>query len=274
MSDWTEVPFRERAGPRVGRRLFIAAPSYDGWTREENREGLRRPSESAEKWTVIPGRGSLLAYVFNRLWLSAYNSRAEHGWTHFAMHHADVEAPPGWADVLMDEMDAHQADVLSACVAIKDGRGLTSTGLAHPENGSIRRLTWHEVHRLPETFDGPAACRVLGAPEGSGLAVNTGLMLVNFDTVSKFIPPGSRGEKDPGLFFSVLDGIREEAGGNLTACVLPEDWNFSRSCRERGLSVMATRKVPVAHHGEGRYPSGVDGGPWGDWLTDAGDKGD
>ena len=267
---WQEVPFRQGQARR-GRRLFIAAPSYNGWTREENREGLRRPSETAENWTVQPGKGSLLAYVFNRLLFGAYNTRPEFGWTYFLLHHADVEAPPGFADVLMDEMDRTGADVLSACVAIKDGRGLTSTGLAHPENGSIRRLTWHEACRLPKTFDGPTACRVLGAPEGSGLAVNTGLMLLNFDKIAPFLRPGHLGADDPGLHFSILDGAREEPDGRLTACVLPEDWNFSRACRQRGLKVFATRLVRPVHHGEACYPAPGDE-PWGDWTTDKGDS--
>src|SRR5271169_2349317 len=74
---------------------------------------------------------SLLAHNFNRLWCAALNQREKLGLTHFAMHHADVAAPSGWLDTLVDEMHRVGADVLSCVIALKDARGLTSTALHH-----------------------------------------------------------------------------------------------------------------------------------------------
>jgi hypothetical protein len=242
------------------RRLFIGVPTYNGSMRSEAFDGLRRPSFSAEKWTVQFQHGSLLAYVFNMLLVAAVNSREEFGWNIFGMAHNDISFEPGAFDVLMDERERCGADILSVVVPIKDGRGVTSTGIVQPD-GSIRRLTLTEAFNLPETFDGRDACREMGLPETCRLAVNTGLWVCDLDKIVPLIPKG--------LWFSIADSVKELPNGKLKVGVWPEDWNFSRLCHEFGLKVMATRKVPVFHYGEGRYPSCE---PWGTWTTDEGDE--
>ena len=73
---------------------------------------------------------SIATHTFNMLWAQAYNARRELGLTHFAMLHSDVHPDENWIDTLLDEMDRTGADVVSAIIAIKDCKGLTSTGLA------------------------------------------------------------------------------------------------------------------------------------------------
>ena len=116
--------------------------------------GLLQPSLGARKVCLVVGGGSLLANSINRLWVQALNERTDHGWTHFAMHHADVQAPAGWVDTLADEMARVGADVISAVVPIKDYRGLTSTGWRDPGVGphprglhARSRRCWHSPRR-------------------------------------------------------------------------------------------------------------------------------
>ncbi len=265
MRDWVEVPFEEpkppseangrpphAAAPDGPPRVFIALPTYNGYHKSHALIGLIQSTARAQIHFQL-GFGSLLAMNFNSLWAHALNSRGEGRWTHFAMHHADISAPTLWLDVLTDEMDRVGADVLSVVVAIKDDRRTTSTGVVQDDN-TIRRLTLKEVHRLPETFgeDDLRAAGICGR-----LVVNTGLW------VCRFTEPWVED-----VCFHVGDGVCRQTGGDFRVKTMPEDWNFSYWAGERGLKVMATRKVRTVHWGEAAFPSDL---PADGWTTDLGD---
>ena len=205
---------------------------------------------------VVGEQGSLLTYVFNRLWAECYNLRARKDAprrpTHFAMLHADASPDPGWLDVLHDELCRLDADVISVVSPIKDHRGITSTGVQNLDTRRIRRLTMHEVLALPETFDAVGA----GYP-GRALMVNTGCWLCRLDRpwVEDF--PG----------FTILDGLQKIAGQRLPQ-VVSEDWNASRWWHDHGVKVYATRKVRLAHYGGVPYRNDT---AWGSWKYDKGD---
>jgi len=233
------------------RAVYLALPCYGG-VEPGALPGLLLAT-SAARWTLMPYGGSLLAYTFNNLWVGALNSREAQGWTHFAMHHNDIDAEPGWLDTLMDELDRTGADVVSVAVAIKDTRGLCSCGVME-QSGNIRRLTLRELYQLPETF---GIEDIAWAPEGSHLAVNTGLW------VCRFTAPWV--EK---VCFNIADAIVKGDDGTYRAHVLPEDWNFSRWLHQQGLRVRCTRKVTAGHTGKSRFANDR---PWGDWSEDLGD---
>lgn len=237
------------APPPPADNVFLAVPHY-GALEPESLPGLMLASQS-RRYTVRLNCASLLAHNFNRLLCDALNERRAEGYTHFAMMHADQGPPPGWLDTLIAEMERVNADVISVAVAIKDGRGLTSTGMRDPRTGDIRRLTTTELHRLPETF----AASALGDGE---LMVNTGLWAARFD---------DWWEDFPG--FTITDAIVKEPDGTFRAGVMPEDWAFSQWCHNRGLRVFATRAVPVVHYGRSGFANDR---PWGEWLTDKGDR--
>ena len=93
---------------------------------------------------------------FNTLFAVALNRAARGEITHFAMLHADIAPMPGWLDVLLEECDRLDADLVSALVPLKDGRGITSSGLGRigdPWGGAFRRVAVRELAGLPETFD-------------------------------------------------------------------------------------------------------------------------
>ncbi len=261
MRQWTEVPFREQhAEPRAialppgQARVFVALPTYNGYHKSQALMGLLMPSVKANIHYEI-GFGSLLATNFNHLLVGARNSQKEAGWTDWAMHHADVSVPPLWLDAMVDEKRRVGADVLSAVIAIKDERRLTSTGVVEA-NGTIRRLTLKEVHRLPETF---SAADTTAAGIVGELVVNTGLLLVDFTQ------PWARD-----FCFSLADSIATDPDGTQRPLSLPEDWNFSHWCNEKGLRLFATRKLLVQHWDGGTC---WDNGPHPDegWDTDLGD---
>lgn len=196
---------------------------------------------SAGKNRCLPGAhgSSLLAKGFNTIWHGALEIRRrepERGITHFGMLHADIAPEPGWVDVLVDEMERTGADVVSAVVPIKDGKGLTSTAVEDPadEWSVLRRLTMREVHRLPETF----SIDDLGYDDGRALLVNTGCWLAD---LSK---PWCRD-----VVFTIRDCVRFLADGTPEVCVIPEDWGFSKWLHGRGGKVLATRKVKLVHFG-------------------------
>ena len=49
--------------------------------------------------------------------------------------------------------------------------------------------------------------------------------------------------------FGSVDTITKNAEGKFTAHAWPEDWNFSEWCYDKGLKVVANKKVPVNHRG-------------------------
>ena len=204
-------------------KVLAGLPSYDGqrWNGSAistlHRAGVDTFEESR----------SLLANVFNRCWVEALNRRkSAFPVTHFLMLHADIiPTATDWFEQLWQEFNANKCKVLSVAVPIKTEAGLTSTAL---ESGNLwrpRRLTMTEILDRPVTWT------------ASDLLVNTGLMLVDFREpwVEK-------------ICFTVNDEIHEE-NGTWVAEVEPEDWHFSRQCRDLGVSVWVTRRVAVAHVG-------------------------
>ena len=267
MSEWQRVPFRavcaEKPPPGPA-KVFVGLPSY-GQVSDHALDGIIQATMADDAavggWHLKALRQSLLAYCFNGLVCSALNTRDEHHWTHFALHHADIGAQPGWLDLMVKEMAAVGADVLSAVVPIKDDRGLTSTGLRHLTNNCTRRLTMKEVLKLPETFTRAEA----GAKDGEVLAINTGLLLFRLDQ------PWVTEIDDDGCLpwaFNIKDKIRMAANGKFVPLVWPEDWQFSSWCARRGLKVFATRKVKLSHYGESAYNNDH---AWGNWDTEQGD---
>lgn len=183
---------------------------------------------------------------FNKLWSEALNTRAEKGWTHFAMIHSDVEPEPGWLDVLLEEMRRVGADVLAVVLAVKDNRGLTSTALQDRTTLYTHRLTLKELSLMPQTFDAKAT----GEPD-SDLLIASGLW------VCDFTKPWVEN-----VWFEMRDRIIRTPDGKFSAANWSEDWNFSRQCRELGVKVFATTKVQARHHGAADYDNFRARGTW------------
>lgn len=180
---------------------------------------------------------SLLAFTFNTAWANARNGAEDGIFTHFLMLHKDVcprNMPPGtmdWFDKFAGEMEKTNADVLSAIIAIKDERGLTSTALDTDYWGPQRITVKQANEQLPVTWTTDT------------LLFNTGMMLIDL--------------RKPWIHethFTINDRI-VRVNGKWMAQTEPEDWNFSRQCKRLGVRYFVTRVVPVDHYGIGGYCS-------------------
>lgn len=236
------VPFVKTPPPSAETRLFLALPSYNGWVKGNCIGGAAFATQQGQIFVEV-GCASILTVNFNQLWTKALNSRREGRWTHFAMMHADISAPPGWADVLIAEMNRTGVDMISAASPIKDHRRLSSHG-AVQQDGSIRRLTMKEIHRLPVTFTTDDLPRV--GIEGP-LVVNTGLWVCRFD--QPWVEQ---------VWFHINNGIERMPDGTFKAAMLPEDWFFSRLLTQKGVRIAGTRVCRVGHWGEVEFTNEPD----------------
>lgn len=242
-------------------KVFVGMPTYDGTAHAAACQAVyitptdTRKADGIEYFPCIHG-GSLLSNNMNQLYVMALNGREKYNFKWFAMLHADMEPGNHWLDVLIDEAEEHGADMMTAVVPIKDERGVTSTGIAHPKHNlaPYLRLTQHQVNHseFPDTFDLDACVDALARlPEGlcipdaprTRLLVNTGAMVVRLDR------PWS--EK---LVFSTAEHIIK-VRGKFVAKVESEDWRFGKLLADLGGKVMATRKLEIRHHGTGHFDS-------------------
>ena len=235
--------------------VFACMPTHSHLVDMKANAALQHPTIRNDVKVKLGQRtSSLLATGFNRYWCQALNERFDY----FAMLHADICPAHGWLDILMDEMKATGADVMSCVVPFKEATGLTSTAIGDPEQTwkPRRRLTMKEVALLPDTFDAADA----GYP-GDVLLVNSGCFLVD---LSK---PWCRELNEDGsakFHFTINDRIVNTRGQFLTE-VESEDWFASRQWARMGVKVLATKKVVLNHRGVFGYPNY---GEWGDFEED------
>lgn len=215
-------------------KVFLGIPTYNGQVREELPGVILMASLSGLIDKLRVQGLSATTYNFNQLYAKALNSRKD-GITHFCMLHADITPENSFVDKLLELMEKHEADVMSAIVPIKDSRGLTSTALYESVKGSDpnfrpRRLTMHEVYNnYPPTFT------------DEKLLVNTGCMLVDI-----------RKPWAEKVCFKFFDNIIER-NGTFVPVFTPEDWLFSKEARALGAKLFATREVKVTHYGNGHF---------------------
>jgi 2-polyprenyl-3-methyl-5-hydroxy-6-metoxy-1,4-benzoquinol methylase len=200
--------------------------------------------------SVFPLQFGDIEHNFNMMLCSSYSERKDKELTHIAMAHSDIGAQSGWLDVLLEEMDRLDADIMTTVLPIKDERGLTTTGIRYPEVWGTRRLTMHEIARLPETF----SIDDTDEPRGT-LAINTGLWVARFDERSRI--PWHRFEG-----FHPKHKIDWSDPENPQAWFDSEDWLFSDWLAKEGIKAYATRK-PVAFHRGGQDFGNQ--GTWGTW---------
>ncbi len=204
--------------------VVLGLPSYTGWRRHLG--SLMAVLSSGYEIHTVESQSSLLTASFNMCWAQALNLRKERGATHFMLLHADVYPHGPWLRILLEEMTAVEADLLSVSSPIKSLTG-QQLSVALESND-----LW--VPKILTQDDIPAATWT-----HPNLLVNTGCMLVS-------LTPSWIG---PDLYFTIDDRIVEHEGRYVMRCA-PEDWNFSRSVRDRGGRIFVTNKVELTHYGE------------------------
>jgi hypothetical protein len=198
---------------------------------------------------------------FSILWTDAINMFERGEIDLFAMLHGDLTPDPTQRplDILVEEMEAHGADLVSTVSAIKDHRGVSSTGIADLDDPwrPFRRYTIREVlEKLPPTFDAAA----LGYPDRP-LLHNTGLWICDLRK-PVFRAANAAGELD--LTFQFPTRSIRGPDGRWMHQRESEDWYFSRELWLRGVrNTWATSRVRLTHHGRLDY---VNFKPWGAYL--------
>lgn len=225
----------------------VGMPSYGLCSFSSCRAQLR----ASEKMTtrLFNYESSLLAQSFNVLWAGALNMARETKVDYFAMIHSDVEPNGYWLDEMVDELEAHRLDVLSAIVPIKNTKGLTSAGYERetPDDWRIGgRFTMTEVFQLPTTFTKEHV--------GRELVMNTGCWVCRFNP-----------EWATKVCFTIRDRIVQQPDGGYLAEVVPEDWDVSRQFRSLNLKLGLTRRVKLGHRGTAIFGNDK---PWGSYEYD------
>ena len=216
---------------------------------------------SKEHGLLVSGMASpsLLSMGFNSLWADAL-TRSEAGEiTHFAMLHSDIGAGEFWIDTLMRIMEERKCDFVSVINAIKDSRGVTSSGLAIPGKSwnPWRRFTMKQLYLMPPTFD----AEDIGHPDFV-LLHNTGCWLADLRNPLFH----ERDEEDNlKLFFRITDRVQKR-NGRYKVNVEPEDWFFSRRLHELGAKTCMTREVVTTHLGRQEWTNQED---WGTYTEDS-----
>jgi GT2 family glycosyltransferase len=231
-------------------KVFIACPTHDGRIHFKTAEALYDQASRVHELFIEVGSTSLLNWNCNQMLCRALNMRAQHSFTWFAMLHSDVAPEPMWLDKLIDIAEKEGADMLSACIAIKDESGDVSTGISNPLNdhwnlSRINKILLSDTY-LPETFDIEDVQNVFKRsihPE-SKLLVNTGCCIVRMDLASQ-------------VLFQGEDRIIINGEGQYEAHVDSEDWNFSRQVNDLGGKVMATYAVKCQHVGVKAYTATI-----------------
>ena len=246
--------------------IFLATPHYDGKLHGGAAMGAFIPAfaTSRQDVQIMPRNlgGSLLAFVFNRLWAEALCYAAVGKVDYFVMLHADVCPVEGWLDTLVGECERLNADVVSTVIPIKQSgvpwekiATTTAVGTMDDTWHPTRKLTLGECHSFPPTFS------IADTPwPKQRLLVNTGCWIADLRK-----PFWLETYADGKLkhYFTIRDGIKlhgrfPDGRLQIEPLVESEDWGFSRRLPV-DAKVYATTAVKVVHVGEAK---------WRNWMPD------
>jgi predicted O-methyltransferase YrrM len=156
--------------------------------------------------------------------------------SHMAFLSSDFSTQPGWLDVMMDEMDARDADLISVAAPLEEGNGVLSCGWGDPEVplGLFRRFTMREVYNLPPTFN----VRQTEYPDKFLLHGNACWVADLRKDVFRAVDPAN-GLKASFLNHSWVfkEGMMWYAGEEMPS------WYWSRRLAELGAKTLITRKI-------------------------------
>lgn len=232
-------------------KVFFGLPTHSGTRTDGAALAIVNHGLQEGGMFIKPFACSLLAHGFNRLWCQALHEKYDY----FFMLHADVEPCEGWAAILLEELQANDADVVSAVVRIKDNHGIVSTGIGIPGDPYrlLKRFTLKELKQLPKTFTAEDA----GHP-GYPLLVNTGCWVADLSKPWCRATDASNRLK---TFFTINDEIVYDSEQDIYKILVePEDWHFSRRLYEAGAKVMATKAVSCEHTGPKQWSTDEDCG--------------
>lgn len=209
--------------------------------------GLMHATQNKHNVSAVVINSGCLPHGMNCTFHEFFNGFKNDKFTHFGMIHSDMRPDKHWIDTLIEEMDKHGADFISAAARIKDDRNLTNMGVQKPGEPNTRRITMTELFELPETFSVADTIYPDYWP-----AFNTGACLVK-----------------AGPWMDAFEGFRVANwftkgpdGDQRFSQFYPEDWGFTSWLHTQGCKVMATRKVRTWHTGLKEWGTDRDEGTW------------
>ena len=207
--------------------------------------------------TVQVANAAVGTFGFQLLYTQAINAHQNGEISHFAMLHSDVQPMGQWLDILLDDM-GNDYDLVSAVSAIKDNRGLSSSGvgdLADPWTPH-RRWTMKELQEFPEVFTAADA----GYPDRVLLHNNACFAVdLRSECWRKTGPDGA-------LLATHQFPSRTAHDGHWWVCRgESEDWYYSRTAHLAGARSAITRRVRMVHTGSMPFTNWQ---PWGKFEVD------
>ncbi len=209
---------------------FLGIPNYGAI---ESQTVLTIMNATNKPKVVYMRSSSILIENFNQIWCAMMNTK---GMQYFIMLHADVFSAPGWADMLIEQLELNNLDVLSVVIPLKEDTGITSTGVLSPDMQNIHRFTLEELKKYPSVFTEEHT----KADHPGTLLVNTGMWIARVGDWMK--------EFDGFKTFSEVK-LNPETEKYEERCS-PEDWDFSVFLKEKGIKYGATTLVKVGHVGK------------------------
>ncbi len=197
---------------------------------------------------------------FNALWQYALQCGREKAISHFAMIHADItvqeaEDKKRWIDSHIDDMEAAGVSFISSPVAIKDPRGLTSTGIGNPDCrwNPWKRFTTKEIDAFPMIFN------AADTGYGDKFLLHNHALCVWDMREPKWYETDAEGRVN--ILFNFEEEIRL-VDGQYCRRMESEDWAFSRLLWANNVKTAVTRRVRILHHGQVSWPNWGDGGTY------------
>ena len=229
-------------------KVFFGMPCYTSWMHRDGYRAILRASEGDCEVYTFMSSSSLLGMTFNMCWVEALRAYLKGEATHFAMMHSDIVPEGPFLDIMLEQMEMHHAQVISAVVAIKNGQHETSTAISQIDNPwEADRLSLEQLEEMPLTF---SIDDLRLRPRQ--LLVNTGLMLVELGEWA--LRTNDAGELK--TYFTIRDQVVRLSERKFKVSAMPEDWNFSRMADEQGCKVCATQAIRIDHIGEAAFRTG------------------
>lgn len=217
--------------------------------------------EASSRHNVLVLDSSRSGPNYNVLWTEALNRCRKEGFHRFVMLHADVEhfieegTGLPWLDVLEEERETGDYDFISIPSAIKDPRGLTSTGIGDPANewNPWRRYCINEWYQMPRVFTAKTA------GYGDKYLLHNHACCMWDMTKPCWYETDAEGCNR--FVFNLTERIRwNEADETWRLDFKSEDWAFSRQLWKAGVKNAITTRIVMDHHGGLSYKNKGYGG--------------
>ncbi len=207
----------------------------------------------------VDGQGDEFPFLMGQALAQALSMNEDGaGFTHLAVMQDGIVPNDWFLDVLMEDLLEGGLDMVSAVVPYINETGCTTTAIDDPGDPycPVRRLTLHEIFRLPEVF----TAKDCGYPDHLILLGNECFVV---DITKPWFTEQGEGDW---LKLEFDDRCRLRRLKDSRIWAMKDDWRLSRHLQKVGAKVAATRRIVLTVDAERfSYPNQA---PWGEWDYD------